>query len=227
MTRRSDAIGRRDGVGRDVAGAAEVFDQRLADDRLDEQGGQRRERSSFRLAWQDCEARSRRASARASSSVSSDRRGSAGRSGKSRRQCAPTACLAPQRGDDDHQRDRGRISRRRRERASATSGPTRVAQTLALAHDAGGARQDRPHGGGIAVAGGMVAGRTLRRRRWRARLATPSIDRATTRRTRPPRSASCSRAGWRRAGRCRRLRRRPRDPRCELRPSASTATPPI
>ena len=35
-----DAIGRRDGVGGDVAGAAEVLDKRLADDRLDEQRGQ-------------------------------------------------------------------------------------------------------------------------------------------------------------------------------------------
>ena len=35
-----DAIGGRDGVGGDVAGAAEVLDERLADDRLDEQGGQ-------------------------------------------------------------------------------------------------------------------------------------------------------------------------------------------
>ena len=38
------AVGRRDGVGRDVAGAAEVFQQRLADERLDEDRGQGNER---------------------------------------------------------------------------------------------------------------------------------------------------------------------------------------
>ena len=223
ITVRGDAIGGRDGVGRDVAGAAEVFDERLADDRLDEKRGQRRERHRSGSLCERCRGAIAAASARASSSVSRDRRGSAGRSGKSRRQCAPMLSSRRSAADDDHQRHRGRIGRRPGRTRERGQWPDRGAQGVAVAHDPGGARQDRTDGGRV---GSGRGGRRLRSGAGE-RVGAPSIDRATIA---PNTAASVSELLASRLAPCSPVEAaspQTQRPSTELRPSASAATPPI
>ena len=117
------------------------------------------------------------ASARASLSVSRDRRGSAGRSGKSRRQCAPM--LASRRSAETTiaSASQSRIGRRPGRTRERGQRPDRGAQGAAVAHDPGGMRQDRTDGGRVGSGRDGKAAKRRRRARRRA-LNRPGDDRA-------------------------------------------------
>ena len=139
---------RHDGVGGDVAGAAEVLQQRLAHDRLDENLRQGDERHQARLARAcglerrrlgECFRKGQREPTRLGGRLRENR------AGCGRRCCARVS--APRRRSStprrrDRRQDRPKPPWRRAAGSAAQSvSPSRI--------DAGRARQDRPDGGGI------------------------------------------------------------------------------
>src|SRR5208337_2160018 len=210
------AVGRCDG-----AGAAQVFDERLADDRLDEQVGQRRQ-GHFQARLARLWGAIADASAKTSASVIRDRRGPAGRFGKSRRQWAPALYSARSAAMTIASAIAAGSAAGPAVRASVNSDPTAAlrlppSRITAAARDRIGRTAAGSGAGGCATPRAGVAGRA----------GAPSIERATIA---PNTAASLSELLAKRLAPCNPVQAaspHAQSPVTELRPSASTKTPPI
>ena len=207
---------------RDVAGAAEVFEERRAHGVCDKERGQGGESVTCRLP-RDCfglaerEARApRRFRATGSENPSGNARLGfrAGRRPRWRSAAPSSACFA---------------FARRRLPAQAHDRAQRTRKPRAVAHDADIGR----HNVAQFVDDGVIHGVVMRlfsRMERRRRLVAGGARRCRRRRARQtpaPPAVSSTRGDWRRAGRSRRLRPRPKDRADVVRPLASVATPPM
>ena len=220
-----DATGRHDGVGGDVAGATEVFEQRRRTSGSTSSVGRGEQGSSFRLACARVSGAIAAASAKASSSVSRDRLGAAGRSGKSSATMRADGCprgAARRRRSSAPTAAGSAAGPRRRARARPAARPPRAESAPSRMTPAARDRIGRTAAG--SGAGGAAklrsGGRRARRRAARLTAATAA----------PKTAASISELLASRLAPCRPVEAaspQAQSPSTELRPSASTATPPI